>query len=151
MLVHVESRDFVAWLEHVEKSIENQVVGTASALAQEAGQQMNQHGYQNRTGKLTASMHWRTARTGGMGFLSIVEIGAPYAVFVDLPTKAHKIEARRAPMLVFFWRGEWHRRKSVWHPGTRGAHFSTRAADFYRNVCSIRFQRAVDSAITGSG
>ena len=150
-MVHFETRDFVAWLDGVEQRLENASLAEASTLADLAKAEMNQHNYQNRTGRLTASMSARTARTGGMGFVSIVEIKAPYALWVDEPTKPHVIEAKNATYLRFKVRGSWVMTKRVHHPGTRGAWFSLRAWTFYSNVCSTRFQRAVDSAITGAG
>lgn len=150
-MVHFETRGFVAWLDKVEQRLENAALAEASTLADLAKAEMNQHGYQNRTGRLTSSMVARTARTGGMGFLSIIEIKAPYALWVDEPTKPHVIEARNALWLRFKVRGQWVFRKRVYHPGTRGAWFSLRAWTFYNNVCSNRFQRAVDSAIQGAG
>lgn len=44
---------------------------------------------------------------------------APHARFIEGGTKAHWIEARNAPMLVFMYRGHWVTKRKVWHPGTK--------------------------------
>lgn len=142
---------FVDWLDAVQKRIEGEVIAEQARLAEDAKTAMHEHGYQNRTGRLTSSMTFRTMRTGGLGFLSIIEISAPYALWVDEPTKPHVIKARRAPFLVFKWRGSWHRRKSVFHPGTSGARFSNAAADYVEQTVTDRLQRAVDGAVQLTG
>jgi len=150
-VISFDVSNFVDWLGQVEKRIDDETVAAATSLAQDAAQTMHEHGYQNRTGRLTSSMTFRTMRTGGLGFLSIIEISAPYALWVDEPTKPHVIKARRAPFLVFKWRGSWHRRKSVFHPGTSGARFSNAAADYVEHGVTDRLQRAVDSAVQLTG
>ena len=150
-MVTFETGDFVAWLDEVERRLNDETQAAATTLAEDAVKAQREHGYQNKTGKLTASMRFRTMRTGGLGFLGVVETLAPYALWVDQPTRAHIIRARRAPYLVFYWRGAWHRRKSVKHPGTKGAHFSQAAHDTIEAQAHNRFQQAVDSAVQLSG
>lgn len=46
-----------------------------------------------------------------------------YAVYVHEGTRPHRIVARRAQFLHFWWQGREQFRKSVWHPGTRARPF----------------------------
>ena len=46
-----------------------------------------------------------------------------YAAAVHEGSRPHRIAAKRAEYLHFWWRGQEQFRKSVWHPGTRSRPF----------------------------
>lgn len=52
-----------------------------------------------------------------------VEATADYAAAVHEGSRPHRIVARRAEALHFFWHGREMFRPSVWHPGTRARPF----------------------------
>lgn len=137
-------QDLNATLERMDSRGHNAFHGEL----QQAVEFQREHGYQNRTGRLTASMGFRENRSGLLKWTGYTFAKAPYALFVDQPTKPHDIVARRAKLLRFFWPkiGGWFVGKKVRHPGTDGAHF-TDAAAF---VFGARTPAAVESAIASA-
>ncbi|QHB37330.1 hypothetical protein I5G58_gp028 [Mycobacterium phage BirdsNest] len=57
-----------------------------------------------------------------------VENNADYAAPVHEGSRPHRITARNAEALHFFWHGREVFRRSVWHPGTRSRPFLRNAA-----------------------
>lgn len=57
-----------------------------------------------------------------------VEATADYAAPVHEGSRAHRITAKHAQALHFFWNGHEVFRKSVWHPGVRSRPFLRNAA-----------------------
>jgi hypothetical protein len=97
--------------------------------------------FKDRSGRLRAAIH--TDAEHPKGEFSVeggVSAATPYAVFVHQGTKAHRIAARNAPALRFFWtysvkypaftapEHQPVKFKSVEHPGTRPRMFLTEAA-----------------------
>lgn len=82
--------------------------------------------YVNRTGKLTNSIEHHS--TGDLSWR--VKASAPYAHFVDVGTKPHRIVAKRGKVLAFYWgkMGEWVFFRGVNHPGTKATNFSIHEA-----------------------
>jgi len=58
-----------------------------------------------------------------------LEATADYAAVVHEGSRPHRITARRAEYLHFWWRGREVFRKSVWHPGTRPRPFLRNAME----------------------
>lgn len=58
-----------------------------------------------------------------------VEATADYAAPVHEGSRPHRIVARRAEYLHFWWHGREVFRKSVWHPGTRPRPFLRNAGE----------------------
>ncbi len=115
----------------------------------EAEESTNEHGYQNRTGKLQASRGYRAYRQGRLGWAGEIKWRAPYAQWVDSPTKAHAIAAKKAKMLRWYSYGQPVFRRRVWHPGTSGAGFSKHAAEQFELRATSTIQEGVDSAVAG--
>jgi len=119
------------------------------AVLAQSEESMHEHHYQNKTGKLTASMQHMTGRGRRFGWNGNVTVSAPYAVFVNEGTAPHEILPKRAGgLLRFYWPkiGAWVALPRVWHPGTYPAGFVTRAQRTFLDN-QRRIQDAVDSAI----
>ena len=114
---------------------------------------MRRNGYRDRTGVLSASMRSDVQYEGPLRYRSRVGAYAKYALFVDQPTRAHEIRARRAPNLVFWWEkmGVLFVGKRVMHPGTKGALFSEMTAKHMIGRFQVGTQVAVDRAVGGTG
>ena len=113
---------------------------------------MKRNGYFDRTGLLTRSMKSETVRSGYLGFRSMLSANATYALWVDQPTRAHDIDARRAPFLVFFWPAPKGPNavvffKHVRHPGTKGAMFSNKTSKRMFGRFRASTQGAVDATV----
>lgn len=77
-----------------------------------------------RSGAMAAGLHYKKGKwSRGIEFLAGSDVD--YTLFVDQGTKPHKIEAKNAPYLVFFWPkvGRIVHFKSVNHPGNRPYRF----------------------------
>ena len=84
--------------------------------------------FKRRTGYLQRSTTAKALRLGS-GRLLRLDNTAPYADPIDGGARPHKIRARRAPRLVFFWPkvGRMMYLKSVNHPGNKPYKFMYRA------------------------
>lgn len=83
-----------------------------------------------RSGAMAAGMHYKKGKwSRGIQFEAGSEV--PYTLYVDQGTKAHKIRAKNAPYLVFFWPkvGRVVHFKSVNHPGNRAYRFLERGLE----------------------
>lgn len=74
-----------------------------------------------RTGKLRESIRVETRRVGAMSVAGEVYSKLPYAIYMEMGTSAHVIEARNKKAL--YWKGARHPVKRVRHPGTRAYGF----------------------------
>lgn len=77
-----------------------------------------------RSGAMAAGMHYKKGKwSKGIQFDAGSEV--PYTLFVDQGTKPHKIVAKNAPYLTFFWPkvGRIVHFKSVNHPGNKPYRF----------------------------
>jgi hypothetical protein len=83
--------------------------------------------FRRRTGHLQRSTTARVRRV--RGHLLTLDNSARYADPIDTGARPHKIRARRAKYLRFFWKktGRWMYLKSVNHPGNRPYKFMYRA------------------------
>jgi hypothetical protein len=118
-----------------------------SAMIREATEAAKEHGYHDRTGTLSRSMRGEADYRGQYRWAGRFIAAAPYAIFVDEPTKPHPIRARRVPLLRFFWPkvGAWVAFKSVNHPGTKGAFFTDGAASVALNYADQIISRSIGS------
>lgn len=82
--------------------------------------------YRNHTWRLRSSTKASVDRAAMRGRLVN---SAPYALWVEDGTTEHPIEARRAPLLRFYWvrEGRWFSGKIVQHPGTKPRPFMKHA------------------------
>lgn len=115
----------------------------------EAWDSQREHGYQNKTGRLTASMSWKTSQRGKFNWAGRLKTSAPYAVYVDsgtgiygrgtpiVPIRAKFLRFWIGPRLVFA--------KSV--KGFKGAKFTNNARGIFENNAPSWVQKALDSAV----
>lgn len=83
-----------------------------------------------RSGAMAAGMHYKKGKwSKGIEFLAGSAV--PYTLFVDQGAKPHKIVAKNAPYLVFFWPkvGRVVHFKSVNHPGNKPYRFLMRGLE----------------------
>lgn len=119
----------------------------ATKAAKEA---MHERGYQNRTGRLTDSMQFEASRKSAFGWQGKITARAPYALYVDQPTRWHWIFPKRESYpLRFFWHkmGAWVAFWHVKHPGTKGAGFAEHARQWFNVKASRDIQSSIDAAI----
>jgi hypothetical protein len=149
MQLWIDTDDFLADWIGLEVGIgEAAYTGLRSEL-NEAAEATTQHNYRNRTGALTMSRLTSGHRSGSMQWTGEITWHASYAKFVDEPTKAHAIVARKAKMLRFYDKsGNVVFRRSVWHPGTKGSGFSDMARMHLSFGLPEAVQSSVDSAIS---
>jgi hypothetical protein len=114
----------------------------------EAYEVQREYGYQNKTGRLTSSMKWRTWEPCAFAWHGELKTTAPYAAYVDSGTKPHKITAKGGGLLRFFWPkvGAWVAFKSVNHPGFKGAGFTAAAIQKFGQSVSLEVERALSAA-----
>jgi hypothetical protein len=127
-----EVDDFITDLSKTEQQMD-QALGFAWADQGASAAQASRHnGFKDRTGNLSNSMNYKIERRGPFDYRVIVSAGAYYALWVNEKTKPHripKVGSGKGP-LRFFWAkvGRWVTFQSVWHPGTKGAYWTTRIA-----------------------
>lgn len=114
----------------------------------QAWAEQKEHGYQNKTGRLTASMKWRTWEPSTFGYKGEIKTTAPYARFVDMGTRPHVIRAKGGGMLRFYWPkvGAWVQFKQVQHPGFKGAGFSAAAVQTFGQTAPAVVEQALGDA-----
>lgn len=115
-----------------------------------AKEAMHEYGYQNKTGRLTDSMRFEASRRGPFSWRGQITIRAPYALFVDQPTRWHWIFPRgESYPLRFYWHkiGAWVAFWHVKHPGTKGAGFAEHARQWFNVKAPAQIQSSVDAAI----
>lgn len=93
---------------------------TANAIARRA---RARHGYIDRTGALTKSIHAGEAFETGKGAAVEVIADAPYAAAQEYGARPHVIRAKPGKTLRFFAGGQLVFRKAVNHPGNMGQGF----------------------------
>lgn len=122
----------------------------ADLIAAEAKQT---HAYKDRSGALTNSI-MRDAVTGsfdGQDLGCTVSAGAPYAVFVELGTRRHKIKPKYRRALRWPVEGGFAFAKSVNHPGTQPTYFLRRAVETQFLQVQQVFQDAVALSFQDAG
>jgi len=116
-----ELKKFVGWGGPVGRSTERLAKETVFRIKALANK---------RTGAMAAGAHFIKGQwSGGIQFDAGTPI--PYSLFVDQGAKPHKIEAKNASHLTFFWPKVGHvvHFKSVNHPGNKPYKFLERALD----------------------
>lgn len=95
--------------------------------------------FANHTWKLRSGTKATVDRQNYTGRL---ENRVKYARYIEEGTKPHVIEARRAPVLRFFWtrHGMWFAGKKVNHPGTKPRPFFKHAGE----VGGIQLERSLE-------
>jgi predicted TIM-barrel fold metal-dependent hydrolase len=124
--IRLRTDDFRRWLERAQSDI---VAGARNSLAQAVSVAL-QHAqstalFKDRTGELRRSIVRFQVSTWRMG----IKATAKHALFVEVDTKPHRIEARRARALRFVQGGAIRFARAVNHPGTKGTHFMQKAGD----------------------
>lgn len=140
----IDATAFLASFKALEQKLHDYLHATWIDVIKRAEQRMYQHGYQNRTGRLTSSMKWAAGDRRAFGFWGTITIAAKYAVYVDRGTKPHDIHGN--PLLKFYWPkiGAWVALRKVKHPGTMGAGFSEHARQYVNVLGPKAMQAAVD-------
>jgi hypothetical protein len=105
-------------------------------------------GYRNRTGKLTESNGYKVVRVGGRVARVRVMNRQKYAMAIDKGSPPHRIVAKRAPYLVFYWAkmSRWMRVRSVNHPGNKPYKFLRNATDHAFGEFVDRMRRDIAEA-----
>jgi len=149
MQVEFHVDEFLSDLRKLEDDIDVAIYREWIRQSMEAVAWMRNKGYQNRTGKLTASMFQLSTHLGSYSYRSDVGATAPYARWVDEGSRPHIIRARRGGMLRFYWpkAGRWITTAQVHHPGFGGAHFITQTALEFAERFPAAIQTAIDSVI----
>lgn len=146
--VTFDADKFISTLDSLAERMNDEGFNAWLRATQDAKESQHQHGYQNRTGKLTASMSGKANRKGPFNWTSQVKTTASYALWVDEKTDAHPIEAKNGKMLRWYVNGQPVFRRRVWHPGTKGAGFSTVAALTFAFQAPDYVQRAFDAVVS---
>ena len=97
-----------------------------------------------RTGALQDATTTRVVKTS-KGRILRIRNPKKYAASIDKGSKGHVIAQRRKPFLVFRYRGQWMRKKWIWHPGTRAYRFlenaQKQAGNRYERAMRMRMSR----------
>jgi hypothetical protein len=103
--------EFTGWAGPVGRSVERLAKETVFRIRALANR---------RTGTMAAGMHYKKG-TWSRGIEFQAGSDVDYTLFMDQGTQAHKIKAKNAPALVFYWPkvGRVVAFKSVNHPGTK--------------------------------
>lgn len=141
--VHLHTEDFRRWLRRAANDMQagarNSLVQAVSvALANAQGTTL----FKDRTGALRRSIVRFQTSTWRLG----IKATAPHALYVEVDTKAHRIEARRARALRFVAAGGVRFARSVQHPGTKGTHFMQKAGDAGAAYLEQALERVVTRA-----
>lgn len=109
---------FVSWAGPVGRSFERLLKESVFRVKGRANK---------RTGAMIAGMHYKKG-TWSRGLQGDVGANVPYTRWVDQGTKPHKIVAKNAPYLTFYWPkvGRVVHFKSVNHPGNKPYRFLER-------------------------
>ena len=153
MLVRIDGARCIASLHKTADAIDSYGFNAWRRALDESKAAMHQHGYQNKTGKLTASMKATASEPRRFGWEGTIVVSAPYAQWVDAGTGIYgpfgqPIKPVVAPFLRFFWdkTGHWMSMREV--RGMPGAKFSKAATERFLAAAHSYIQSAVDSAVT---
>jgi len=151
MLVRIEANKFLESLKQTRENIDSYGLVAWNRALEDSKEAMHQHGYQNKTGKLTASMKSKSSSKKQFAWTGTITISATYAQWVDQGTGIYgplhmPIRPRVAPFLRFFWdkTGRIEYMRSV--RGMKPAKFSQMAIERFLAVAHSYVQAAVDSA-----
>jgi hypothetical protein len=139
--IHLGTDDFVSWLHRAMEEMEarsRQALGQSVAVALQHARATT--AFKDQTGALRRSL---TRGQKGPWTL-FLKAGAKHALFVEVDTKPHRIEARRAKTLRFVTGGGVRFARSVQHPGTKGTHFIQRASEVGEHALVDMIERAAE-------
>lgn len=147
-IVVVDVKGFMSAWSTIQNNMDAAGANAFRVCVKQAWGAQKEHGYQNRTGKLTASMRWRTWQPKPFGYHGEVKSTAPYAKFVDMGTRPHTIRGRNGGMLHFYWPkvGRWMTVRQVHHPGFKGAAFSAAAIQTFGQTAPAVIEQALGQA-----
>lgn len=141
--VHVDTSGFRSWFHRAaEESLVNvrQTFGQGVALAHAHARATQS--FKDRTGALRKSI----TRGQKSTWVHFLKASAKHALWVEEKTNPHRIEARNGGMLRFRFHGAIVFRRSVNHPGTKGAHFMADAATVGARFLDWRMEDAITRA-----
>lgn len=151
MLVRIQTSKFLETFRRVRDNVDSYGFNAWKRTLDESKQAMHEHGYQNKSGQLTASMQSRPTQAAPFAWRGELKISAPHAQWVDRGTGVYgphhsPIVPTRAQFLRFYWDkvGAWVFARSV--RGMPGAKFSKAATDVFLASVHSYLQGAVDSA-----
>jgi|15BtaG_2_1085339.scaffolds.fasta_scaffold01283_3 HK97 gp10 family phage protein len=108
-----------------------------------------------RTGALKRSITAKVTRRKGLdSFATLSTNDNKYASFVEFGTRPHVINAKRSPLLKFYWeeQGKWFTGKSVNHPGAPAQPFLVSAVDKAAKELPEEVKKNIKGiAISGAG
>jgi hypothetical protein len=150
--VRIDASAFVAWCSRAQdefpagaRQVAGQAVGRALLNAQQTTS------FRDRTGELRFGggrprlrRSLQRGQTGPWDFF--IRATAPHALFVEKPTKPHRIPKTGSanPPLRFVQYGRVRFARFVNHPGTKGTHFLSNAGIVGRDALEDGFDRLVD-------
>ena len=124
--------------------------GVERGVREAAEQARSTHPYQDRTGKLTASISGALVSsatpTAGGEAVGVLTAKEPYASFVEAGTAPHEINARRAPVLRWETPDGPRFARTVQHPGTRQQPYMGPAVQKAERVVTADVEAAVERA-----
>ena len=143
--IKLDTTQAIADMRRIAQRIDTAGFAGWKQVLREATNMARGHGYEDRTGFLSRSMKGETMHRGRFDWEGAFVARAPYAQYVDKPTRAHAITAHGSGMLRFFWArfGCWVVTKEVWHPGTKGAQFSAEAKRLVEAWAPVLIERSV--------
>lgn len=132
----------------LERSMRQALVFGASRVTQRARQT---HGYTDRTGTLTRSIHeGKLSGSWSGGNLTVTIIAdAPYAAAIEYGSRPHEILPRRGKYLRFQAGGRTVYAKKVHHPGTKAYEFLFKALEA-THVGDL-FDNAIENSLRAVG
>jgi hypothetical protein len=142
--LHMDGAGFRASMTEFEGEIYRAAVEALTdgvdAAARDA---FSTNAYRNKTWKLRSSTR---ASVNKFEFTGGLENKTKYASFVEFGTRPHVIQARRKPLLRFFWtrHGVWFSGKKVNHPGTSPRLFFKHAGQVGGEVFERELVRRLD-------
>lgn len=116
------------------------------ALRDGAEHAKQNHGYQDRTGALTASIVGRVDSQNASGASGVLEATVPYASYVEEGTDAHTIEASGKAL---HWEGAGgeHFAQRVNHPGSSPKPFMKPAQDYAADRLKERLEAGIAARV----
>lgn len=144
--VSVDAKAFLEGWSLLARDMDSYGFQAWRRTTKDARESMHEHGYQNLTGELTASMRDTTIDGGPFDWSSRIDITAPHARYIDEGTRAHG--PVRAKFLRWYVAGRPVFAK--WVRGISPRRFSKEASDAFERDIVPNIDRALASAI-GNG
>ena len=151
MLISMNTDAFMRSWEGLQRRMDENIGHAWDQAGEQARDAQKEHGYQNKTGSLTASMQWRARRRGKFRYAGYVITRKKYAKWIDQGTglygpRKQYIRPKKANFLRFYWDkagGIVYARRVR---GVKPAKFSEQATEKFSRVAPHLMQRAVDAA-----